>query len=174
MVVHENRLLGTIPWVAFRNQEVALRIGQAGARDLDCRTCLASHLVVCWGIHLLGVLQDAPQHARRAMMTLHELRVEAQHVVEEHNVDGNMDEEEACGRDVEMDEGEEGTCKEEDLLDQTNRVGAAGAGNEAGRGVVGTLHPGDTGVDTNECAEVVAHDVPQWPDCRVPKANGVG
>ena len=44
------------------------------------------------------VLQDAPLHARKAMMTRRELRVEAQHVVEEGNVDGNnMDAEEAYG-----------------------------------------------------------------------------
>lgn len=58
------------------------------------------------------VLQDAPLHARKAMMTRRELRVEAQHVVEEDSVDENsMDAEEACGKDVEMDEAD--TCREE-------------------------------------------------------------
>ena len=61
----------------------------------------------------LVVLQDAPQHVRKAMMTRRVLREEAQHVVEDHSVDDSMDAEVACGKDVEMDVAED-TYKEVD------------------------------------------------------------
>ena len=85
----------------------SLHIDQTHLRRGD-QTSMGSRLVACSENLLLAVLQDAPQHARRVMKTLRELHGEAQHVVEEHSVDGSMDEEEACEKDVEMDE-EEGT-----------------------------------------------------------------
>lgn len=68
--------------------------------------------MACSGNHLLVVLQDAPQHARRETKTLRVLREEAQHVVEERSVDDSMDGVEACEKDVGKDE-EEGTCTAE-------------------------------------------------------------
>ena len=57
------------------------------------------------------VLRDAPQHARTVTMTRRELREEAQHVVEEHNVDDSMDGEVAYVKHVGKDE-EADTCTE--------------------------------------------------------------
>ena len=75
------------------------------------------------------VLQDAPLRARKAMMTRRELRVEAQHVVEEHSVDGNsMDAEAAYEKDVEM--GEADTCKAEGRLIRWDHLEEEGAGPE--------------------------------------------
>ena len=76
-------------------------------------------------LHLV-VLQDAPLHARKAMMTRRELRVEAQHVVEEHSVDVySMDAGVAYGKDVEM--GAADTCKAEDRLIRWGHLEEEGA-----------------------------------------------
>lgn len=102
---HESRLEETIPCEAYHSLVVPLDTEVVVLRQ-EFLASRETRRVACSGI-LLVVLQDAPQHARRVTTTLRELHVEAQHVVEEHSVDDNMDEEEACGKDVEMDEVED-------------------------------------------------------------------
>lgn len=127
--------------------------------------------VVCLGILLLVVLQDAPQHARRVMTTLRELRVEAQHVVEEHSVDDNMDEEEAYGKDVEMDEVEDTYKGEAPLVRRKHFADAVHA--EPGEGMeVGSRFPVDT--DDDENTEVGGRDEKPWLGCMVQMASGAG
>ena len=76
--------------------------------------------MACSEKHLLVVLQDAPQRARRETKTLRGLRGEAQHVVEDRSVDDNTDVEVACEKDVEMDEAEDTYMGEDRLTRQSH------------------------------------------------------
>lgn len=111
------------------------------------------------------VLPDAPQHARRAMKTLRELRGEAQHVVEEHSVDGNMDEEEAYEKDVEMGEEEDTYMAGVRLIPLRQLAGAVLEEDMA----AGSRLLVD--IDDDRNVEVEGHGATQWLGCTVPMAN---
>ena len=119
------------------------------------------------------VLQDAPQRARKVTTTLRELHEgEAQHVLEaeggEDNVGDSMDEEVACGMDVEM--GEEGTYTE--VADQQDLCRCqVDAGPEAADMEEGSHYPAHTN-DGGHTLEEEEHDGLSWPGCMVQTANG--
>jgi hypothetical protein len=124
---------------------------------------------VCWVI-LPAVLQDASQRARRATTTLRELHEEeAQHVLEEDNVDGSMDAVVAC----EMDAGMDGEDTYMEVADQPDPHHYQADVVLEAAGMEEDIHfPGDRN-DGGCMPAVVDRDEPLSLGCKAPTASGV-